>query len=379
MSGSTYRRTRADGSPGRWHAVIDLPPGTNGKRRQKTTTHDTKHEAQAWLSKMHQEARTGDLPDDKITVATFLTTWLDGKKGLRPSTLVDYHRHIEQLFVPELGHLKLIDLRPRHIDEVLTRYQLAAETRGRPVTVKTSRRILATLHSALEAAVRQGLLRRNPASMVELPRPTRYHPKVWTKDQAELFLRVTEDDPLGLVFRLLLITGMRRGEVIALQWGDLDLTERSIHIRRAITLVDGELIVGPPKSEAGDRTVFLDATTTDKIQRLQRRAVLEHPWDSGIELDDTFVFSIRSGPLHPAHLSRRFTTLCKQAGVPVIRLHSVRHTSASLALAAGEPLLQVSRRLGHSSIAITADTYSQVTPEAAKSAATTLSDAIIGT
>jgi integrase len=376
---SIYRRTKADGSPGRWHAVTDLPPGPDGKRRQKTRTFDTKREAQAWLAKTKEDIRNNELPDDKITVAAYLTQWLEGKQALRPSTRVEYARHINNIFIPELGRLKLADLRPRHIEEVLTRLQKASEARRSPLSAKTLRRILATLHSALSMAVTRGLLRRNPASTVELPKAERYRPKVWTKDQADRFLKATEDDTLGVLFRLLLLTGVRRGEAIGLQWGDLDVTERLLRIQRALTLVQGELLVGPPKSEAGTRTVYLDTTTTDKLHRLQRRALLQHPWGCGVDLEDTFIFTTTRGPLHPAYVSRRFTTLCKRAGVPVIRLHDLRGTSASLGLAAGEPLLQVSRRLGHSSIAITADVYSQVLPESAKEAASTLHNSITGT
>lgn len=376
---SIYRRTKADGSPGRWHAVTDLPPGPDGKRRQKTRTFDTKREAQAWLAKTKEDIRNNELPDDKITVAAYLTQWLEGKQALRPSTRVEYARHINNIFIPELGRLKLADLRPRHIEEVLTRLQKASEARRSPLSAKTLRRILATLHSALSMAVTRGLLRRNPASTVELPKAERYRHKVWTKDQADRFLKATEDDTLGVLFRLLLLTGVRRGEAIGLQWGDLDVTERLLRIQRALTLVQGELLVGPPKSEAGTRTVYLDTTTTDKLHRLQRRALLQHPWGCGVDLEDTFIFTTTRGPLHPAYVSRRFTTLCKRAGVPVIRLHDLRGTSASLGLAAGEPLLQVSRRLGHSSIAITADVYSQVLPESAKEAASTLHNSITGT
>lgn len=275
--------------------------------------------------------------------------------------------------------MKLADLRPRHIEEVLTRLQKASEARRSPISAKTLRRILATLHSALATAVKRGLIRRNPAGMVELPKAERYRPKTWTKDQADRFLKHTEDDPLGVLFRLLLITGMRRGEAIGLQWGDLDVTERLLKIQRAITLVQGELLVGPPKSEAGIRTVYLDTATTDKLHRLQRRALLQHPWGSGVDLEDTFIFTNTGGPVRPTYVSRRFTTLSRQAGVPVIRLHDLRGTSASLGLAAGEPLLQVSRRLGHSSITVTADVYSQVLPESAKEAASTLHHSITGT
>ena len=172
-AGSIYRRTRVDGSPGRWHAVIDLPPRPNGKRRQKTSTHDTKHQAQDWLAKTREEVRTADLPDDTITVAVFLTQWLEGKRGLRPSTRVEYQRHLDQVLIPELGRLKLADLRPRHIEEVLDRLQKAHEARRQPISAQTLRRIHATLHSALSSAEKRGLIRRNPATTVELPKPTR--------------------------------------------------------------------------------------------------------------------------------------------------------------------------------------------------------------
>jgi integrase len=125
--------------------------------------------------------------------------------------------------------------------------------------------------------------------------------------------------------------------------------------------------------------VWLDPTTLERLHRHQRRAVLAHDWGHGGELEDTPVFTVGSGPVHPAYASRHFTTLCARAGVPVIRLHDLRHTSASLGLAAGEPLLHVSRRLGHSSIAVTADVYTQVTSEAAKTAAAALSTVITGT
>ncbi|GAA4123624.1 site-specific integrase [Knoellia locipacati] len=378
-AGSIYRRTKVDGSPGRWHAVIDLPPRPDGQRRQKTSTHDTRRQAQAWLAKTSEEVRTADLPDDTITVGVFLSQWLEGKRGLRPSTKVEYQRHLDQVFIPELGRLKLVDLRSRHIEEVLERLQKAQEARRQPISAQTFRRIHATLHSALSTAEKRGLIRRNPATTVELPKPVRYRAKIWTREEADRFLRTTKNDPHGLLFRLMLITGMRRGEAIGLQWGDVNASDSSVHIQRAITLVAGEVLIGLPKSEAGIRVVFLDATTADQLSKLQRRALLEHDWTSSMDLDDTFIFTTTRGPLHPAYVSRRFTTLCKQADVPKIRLHDLRGTSASLGLTAGEPLLQVSRRLGHSSITVTADTYSQVIPEVAKQAASTLSDTITGT
>ena len=151
-----------------------FPQARTAKRRQKTQTFDTKRQAQAWLAKTSEEIRTGDLPDDTITVGAFLTQWLEGRKNLAPSTRVDYTRHIQQVFIPELGHLKLAALRARHIEEVLDRLQKSQEARRQPLSAKTLQRILATLRSALGTAVKRGLITRNPAVTVELPKPERY-------------------------------------------------------------------------------------------------------------------------------------------------------------------------------------------------------------
>lgn len=370
MRGTTYRKRKPDGSYTRWYAVIDLPSDANSKRRQKTTSHDTKREAQAWLAQTAQELRAGEVYDTKVSVAEYLTEWLEGKQALRPSTRVDYERHLREIFVPELGHLRLLDLRAHHIEAVFRRLAEGNAHRERPMGAQTMHRVLATLNSALNTAVRRGLIRRNPASTVELPRASPGQPRVWTRDEVVAFLAGTTDDRLHVLYRLLVLTGLRRGEAVGLQWADLDLTTRTLTVNRQVVSVNGELVVGPPKSDAGRRTVALDRTTGQLLEVQHRRALLAHPWEPDEVSGSRFVFTrTRSECIHPAHVSQRFTTLIRQLGLPRIRLHDLRHTSASLGLAGGESLLEVSRRLGHSSIGITADVYSHVTAETARESA----------
>src|SRR4051794_4093354 len=116
MQGHIYRRRKPDGTWSRWHAVIDLPIDSTGRRRQKTSTHDTKREAQARLAKVTQELRAGEVYDTKVTVAEFLIGWLEGRQSLRPSTRQAYQTHLSQHLLPELGHLRLLDLRSHHIE-----------------------------------------------------------------------------------------------------------------------------------------------------------------------------------------------------------------------------------------------------------------------
>jgi hypothetical protein len=172
MQGHTYRRRKPDGTWSRWRAVIDLPIDGTGSRRQKTSTHDTKREAQAWLAQTTQELRAGEVYDSKLTVAEYLTGWLQGRRSLRPSTRQAYQAHLDQHLIPELGHLRLLDLRAHHIEEMYRQITDANGGRERPIGPTTMRRIHATLNSALNTAVRRGLIRRNPATTVDLTRPS---------------------------------------------------------------------------------------------------------------------------------------------------------------------------------------------------------------
>jgi integrase len=144
-----------------------------------------------------------------------------------------------------------------------------------------------------------------------------------------------------------------------------------------VVSVAGELIIGPPKSEAGRRTVALDQGTVELLRLRHRRDRIAHWTSTDEDFDDTLVFRRSDGKgIHPAYVSRHFTTLVTRHGLPRIRLHDLRHTSASIGLPSGESLLEVSRRLGHSSIAVTADIYSHISPATAAQSAQRLAQLI---
>lgn len=295
----------------------------------------------------------------------YLEQWLAGKRSLRPSSWSSYEHHLTAYLIPYLGNLPLADLRPVDIDAMYRSIEAANSSRSRPVSVSTLHRVHATLMSALNTAVRRGLIPVNPAATVELPRPERQETAVWTSEEARRFLAEAREDRWYLVYRMLLVAGLRRGEVLGLRREDVDLEAGLLRIDQQLVLVNGQTLVGVPKSRSGNRTVALDPETVDLLAQAHGQGM------SG------YVFSTEDGePLDPAAVSRHFSVLCRQVGVPVIRLHDLRHTSASLGLAAGESLFEVSRRLGHSSIRITADTYSHTSPEASRRAAERLAAAL---
>jgi integrase len=375
MKGTVYRKLKPDGRTSRWYAVIDLPPGPDGRRRQRTTTHDTKKQAQEALAQTVLELRSGETYDTKVTVADFLVEWLNGKQSIRPSTRQAYGVHVMVHIVPAIGHLRLLDLRSHHVEAMYRSIALANASRERPVGAATMKRIHATLMSALNTAVRRGLIRRNPAATVELARATRVRSMVWTTEQAAVFLEATRSDPLSLLYRLLLIGGLRRGEAVGLRWADVDLEAGEIKVVQQIVLVAGQSHVGPPKSATGVRTISLDQQTVELLRRHHLQELLRYPATGSSMPVEQLVFTTPGGSgLNPAYVSRHFAQLIINAGLPQIRLHDLRHTSASLGLASGESLLEVSRRLGHSSITITADRYAHVSQEAAQRSAQRLGD-----
>lgn len=370
MQGHIYRRRRVDGSWSSWYAVIDQPRDSDGRRRQRTTSHRTRREAQAWLASTASARADGQ--GSALTVGEYLESWLAGKNGLRASTRLSYRGHLHTYLIPQLGQHRLAALR---VEDVQRAYARLSHPSGQgAVSTATLHRVHATLMSALNTAVRRGLLERNPAATVELPPVPRATVRTWTAAEAARFVEASRTDRWGLLYRFMLVTGMRRGEAVALRWADLDMEEGLVQVHRQLVAVGPDVLEGPPKSEAGRRTLVLDDRTLTEL----KLHALTDPATTSAGPED-HVFARDGQALSPGFVSRHFDRLIASAGLPRIRLHDLRHTSASLGLAAGESLVEVSRRLGHSSIGVTADVYTHVDPDVARESAERRADLITGT
>jgi integrase len=353
---------------GSWGFVLDAGRRPDGKRRQITRSgYPTKRAAQAALQEemSRQQAGLADIHD--LTVATYLSDWLDGKRRLRDTTRRGYEIHIRRYLAPSLGCYRLADLRPPHIDQLYSDL-LAGRYVG--ATATTVHHVHRTLRSALNTAVKQRLIPWNPALHVELPERRRTPTGFWTPEQVGRFLDHAVEHRLYALFHLIAFTGMRRGESLGLHWADLDLPAR--HLVVACQVVDAGQgpTLGAPKTQSGNRFVPIDGLTAEVLQGHRDRQAEERARWGDAWQDNGLVFTRADGSmLRPDAISRLFSELVDAAGLPRIRLHDLRHTHATLALAAGVDMKVVSSRLGHSTTAITADLYTHVIPALARQAA----------
>jgi integrase len=218
------------------------------------------------------------------------------------------------------------------------------------------------LSHALKDAVVAGLIVRNPAGVVKPPRSSKPETTTWSAEDASAFLRHVEKDRLYALWALLATTGMRRGEALGLKWDDVDLDECRVTIKRGLVLAGAKVLESPPKTKAGGRLVVLHPRTADAL-RAHRKQQLEERIAVGGWEDGNWVFANEVGDhLYPDRITKQFGKLVEEADLPRIRLHDLRHTVATLALTAGVHAKIVQELLGHSSITVTLDTYSHVTP-----------------
>lgn len=361
------------------------------------------------VEEMRRRLATGISASELPTIGQWLTDWLAGRKALRRNTYRSYESHVRLYLIPAIGQLRIDRLRVAHLDELFTAIDARnaslhdARTSGDPAKVASVRglhivsaasqqRIRGTLRKALNDAIARGLITHNPACHVELatgkrPKPRLWTPDavtrwkatgdipskvmVWTPEQTGQFLDHIAQHPLYALYHLVAFRGLRRGEVCGLREDDLNLDNAELTVRTQRVQIGWEVDDGDPKTDAGQRVVALDTATVTALRehlviREAEQALYSTSWADPTGL----IFTEPGGtPLHPANVTDTFTKLAADADLPPIRLHDLRHGAATLALAAGVDMKVVQDMLGHSCLAITADTYTSVLPQVARVAA----------
>jgi integrase len=402
----------AEPGHGSWYYAVQVTTVGGRKARYRRGGFPTREAAavarQAILDGPADQAAAG-----AWTAARWLRYWLAlAEPHLRPSTLHGYRDHIDRYLIPSIGRITLADLTGKRLQACFNLLSRQRTKKGTMIAASTVDRVRATLRSALNAAVREGLIASNPLAQVRLDKPVRPHPVIWTDERVEAwrrdgirppvavwtlpqlitFLKGVEKDRLAALWWLIALRGLRRGEAAALDRADLDCDACELTISRQLIALPGELYCGPPKSRASCRTIALDQAGTRRlVDQAVRQAVelLRHQYtdqrypDSRARTGPGWrrgrpMFTYADGrPIRPEYLTHRFRQICKELGLPPIRLHDLRHCAATLALASHADLKVIQQMLPHSSIVTTADTYTSVLPEAAHHAAQATADMVI--
>jgi integrase len=358
-----------------WTALVDLPPDpATGKRRQKRVTARTKREVESQVAELIHKAENGGFTDaGKVTVREFVDRWLEASAPtLRPSTARRYRDVARLHIVGVIGNVKLAKLSPADVQ------RLYADRLAAGLSPTSVHHVHAILHRALDQAVRWGLLLRNVTEAVDPPRRANPEMQTWDARQAAAVLASATGDDLEALWRLALLTGMRRGELLGLRWTDLDLDAGALSVRRTLSRgTTSRLEAGEPKTASGKRRVSLPASVVKSLRQHRDRQTFAKAGAGEAYQDRGLVFATETGaPIHPNTLSRRFAALIARADVPKIRFHDLRHTCATLLLADGVHPKVVQERLGHATIAETLDRYSHVTADMQRQAADRL-DAVL--
>ena len=352
-----------------WCYVIDLGRTPDGKRDQKRRRGFATRKAaeEAMQRELHDRRSGAYVEPTTLTVGAYLERWLcEAGTGWRASTAYGYASIVRTRIAPNLGGVPLMKLTALDVQAC---YRRLLDPGYAPGTVRLTH---AVLRESLEQAVRWQLLPSNPCAAVKLPAMDTTEPEAWTAEEARTFLVAAADSDLAPLWRLGLDSGMRLGELLALAWSDVDFGRGAAAVRRTLTRTgNGTWTIGDgPKSAKGRRSIpisepTLAALRTQRARQAERRLLLGAAWhDLGL------VFDRGDGqPCRPATLQRQFQLSVQQAGVPALTPHGMRHTMATMMLAAGVHPKIVQERLGHSSISMTLDRYSHVTMDMQRGAA----------
>lgn len=356
-------------SPGSFELRYSLgTDAATGKRRMaNVTVRSSRKDAEKELRRLLRSLDSGDHVDpNRITIREWLATWLATvRQEISPKTHEGYTEIVSHFLAPALGNLQLAKLAPAHIQAFYNTLAEGGRRDGKPggLSPQTRRHIHRILSSALTRAVEQQLLARNPAEVFRrrLPKIERQEMSTLTADQSARLLDAIRHRRVYWPVLVALATGMRRGEILALRWRNVDLDGGSVRVVESLEQTKAGLRFKPPKSGKA-RAITLPGYATEELRRLKLDQA-EELLGLGVRQDGSTLLCARAdgSPMAPRSLTHEFTKVSGGVeGVPRVRFHDLRHSHATQLLLAGVHPKVAQERLGHSSISVTLDLYSHV-------------------
>jgi integrase len=356
MARGTIRQRSKSGNSWTIQVYLGMHPGTGSRQYRIETVRGAQSDAERRLTEILYEIDHGNRTGSgRLTVAGYLESWLEdhAAASVKPRTLQGYRDHVRRYIIPSIGRIRLDRLTPWDVERMKSNLLRRESRAGRPLSPRTVLQAHRVLSSALTAAVRLGLVSRNVVSSVEPPRAQRYEASTLDWPGVHRFLSRAPDLMYLTLFLLAVHTGLRRSELVGLQWPDANLDSGALSVRRALVkLSSGDPDVTSPKSDRS-RVVNL---TDESVAALRE---YRESWPGRSD----FIFCRPDGRLvDPDLVTKVFRRTADRAGFPRLRFHDLRHTHATLMLSESVHPKVVHERLGHSSINVTLDLYSHVMP-----------------
>ena len=351
-----------------WRAAVTL----DGRRISRSF--QSKMECKVWINDIQSQITRGmTYASAQLTLNTFLRQWLDiHKSTLGPKTAPRYEQLARDYILPELGEIKLRELR---LDAIEAHYQTLTKM---GLSSRSVRFVHSILHKSLNDAIRRGYLSFNPVQGAILPRPDQKEMQILDEDEVMRFLIVVQGNRREALYNIAVKTGMRQGELLALKWSDLDWKRGTIRVQRQVQRIPGEgMVFRAPKTKASLRTIQLGEQTLDTLRNQRTRLELEKAVAGERWQEHNLIFPSTVGtPMGASNLLKDFKKQLEKAKLRDIRFHDLRHTAASLMLNYGVPVLVVSKILGHSKTSTTLDVYGHLIPVMQEQAARIMDEVI---
>lgn len=337
---------------GTWRAWVTLPSG-----QRITKTHPTKISARSWIQEIQTEKE--NFFSTSQSLEHYILEWFKVHAAqLKGSTRDDYQKLIHKYIIPHLGKIPLDNLRRSTFDKFYFDLQQTG------VGDSQIRYVHRVIHKALQDAVQDRLMQYNPSDRAKTPKKTKSARKPAPLSEAQTIHLVEKamQTAIGPMIHLAIKTGMRQGELFALQWDDIDWDNRQIHVQRNLqrAVKDGKEVreFSTPKTATSCRTIMVGEKTIETLRFQQQTVEVKKSFagQKWVELDLVFPSSIGT-PLNPSNISKQFQAVLKNANLKRIRFHDMRHIAASIMLNHGIPVMTVSSILGHSQPSTTLNMY----------------------